>query len=62
MKKRNMNNKTVDKIEEYLSEMILEAVRCGLPKSQIQNIYDVIGKTIPAIRRAHGEINNDRSK
>ncbi len=54
MKKRQMNNHTIDKIENLLSEMILEAVRCGLPKSQVQNIYDVIDKTIPAIRRAHG--------
>lgn len=62
MKKRQMNSKTIDNIEEWLSEMVLEAVRCGIPKSQVQNIYDVIQKTIPSIRQAQGARKHDRRK
>lgn len=62
MKKRQMNSKAIDNIEESLSEMVLEAVRCGLPKSQVQNIYDVIHKTIPSIRRAQGANKHDGRK
>jgi hypothetical protein len=62
VKKKQMNSKAIDNIEEWLSEMVLEAVRCGLPKSQVQNIYDVIQKTIPSIRRAQGATKHERHK
>jgi hypothetical protein len=39
-------------LEELLDELILEAVRKGVPKAHLACIYDVKNKTIPAIQNA----------
>jgi hypothetical protein len=43
-----MNNLKL--LEELLDELVLEAVRKGVPKAHLACIYDVKNKTIPAIR------------
>lgn len=39
-------------LEELLDELVIEAVRAGVPKAHVAHIYDVKTKTIPAIRNA----------
>jgi hypothetical protein len=39
-------------LEELLDELVLEAVRTGVPKAHLACIYDVKNKTIPAIRNS----------
>jgi hypothetical protein len=57
---KKMPNSTVNKLEILLNHLIIEAVRCGLPKSQVANIYDVTNKTLPAIKAAHEREKDDR--
>jgi hypothetical protein len=45
-----MNNLKL--LEELLDDLVLEAVRKGVPKAHLACIYDVKNKTIPAIRNA----------
>ena len=42
----------LNRIDALLDELVIEAVRNGIPKSQVEYIYDVRRKTIPAIRTA----------
>jgi|LauGreDrversion4_2_1035121.scaffolds.fasta_scaffold70623_6 hypothetical protein len=39
-------------LEELLDDLVLEAVRKGVPKAHLACIYDVKNKTIPAIRNS----------
>lgn len=62
MTKKKMNSESLRNLEDTLSELVIEAVRRGIPKSQVGNIFDVMHKTIPSIRRAQEREKNDRRK
>jgi len=50
-----MTNTTL--LNELLDDLILEAVRLGVPKAHLAQIYDVKLKTIPAVKKERGKKN-----
>jgi hypothetical protein len=42
----------LQKTDELLNELVIEAVRHGIPKAHIESIYDVRHKTIPLIKKS----------
>lgn len=42
----------LDKTDTLLDELVIEAVRHGIPKAHIESIYDVRHKTIPLIKKS----------
>lgn len=42
----------LNKTDVLLDELVIEAVRHGIPKAHIEAIYDVRHKTIPLIKKS----------
>lgn len=54
MTRPNKKTETLNKLDTadaVLSDLVLEAVRWGIPKAHIECIYDVKNKTIQSIRK-----------